>query len=352
MNYTEYLEDIESRIDEKVEDALYNDWVTFAEGKWDEEYFNPKRSKKSLSKLEWPKININDAIKDYELMLINELSVSNNLLESGGSRLMHMRSNYGCGIMPSLYGAKNFIMPYETNTKPTVYPLEDGLDGINKAIDSGIPDLNTGWGGKVFGFGEIMMDIKHKYPKISKYIRIDHPDCQGPMDICELLWGFEMFYGLYDSVDLAHKLLRNITDTYKAFVDKWFKLCPNIDSYHAIFGALHKGQITIREDSANNLSPEMFDEFIFKYDEELFEHFSGGSLHYCGRGDHYIKKAASMNGLYAIDLSQPHLNDMEYIFKNTIDKDINILHLNSEAIQEAISRNRPLHGRVYVSIKK
>ena len=64
---------------------------------------------------------------------------------------------------------------------------------------------------------------------------------------------------------------------------------PGTDNYHAYFVPLHKGLIiTVRSDSAMNLSGRMFDEFIFDYDQELYQHFEGGAIHCCGRGDYFI----------------------------------------------------------------
>ena len=100
-----------------------------------------------------------------------------------------------------------------------------------------------------------------------------------------------------------------------------------------------------------NLSPAMFDEFIFPYDQELFTHFDGGCIHYCGRGEHFISRTNGMNGLTAINLSQPHLNDMSCIFDNTVNKGLNIIGLDSSAVLDATQTGRDLHGLVHTSIQ-
>ena len=346
MDYTKFVQDIEDRINPEVEDRLYSDWVKFADGNWEEEFFEPKRPAAPASKVDWPDININDALLDDDLMLIDQLSGCNKMLSSKSGRLMQMRSNYGVGILPSLYGVERFIMPYETNTLPNVYPIAGGIDGIKKTIDSGTPDLNAGWGEKVFKFGERMLEIKSKYPKIDKYIRVDHPDCQGPMDVCELLWGSEIFYEMYDRPELIHGLLRNVVNTYKAFLDKWFRFMPGTDHYHAFFGALHNGLITVRDDSAMNLSEEMFHEFIFNYDQELYQHFGGGAMHYCGRGDHFIGAASRIDGLYAINLSQPHLNHMKTVLESAVNNKVCIISLDKKAVNEALEQNIPMNGLI------
>jgi hypothetical protein len=46
-----------------------------------------------------------------------------------------MRANYGVGIVAGMFGAKPFLMPYETNTLPNVYPIEGGAEGIRRLLD-------------------------------------------------------------------------------------------------------------------------------------------------------------------------------------------------------------------------
>jgi plasmid stabilization system protein ParE len=54
-----------------------------------------------------------------------------------------------------------------------------------------------------------------------------------------------------------------------------------------------------------------------------------------------------LRGLYAINLSQPHLNDMEKIYRHTVDKGIKLLNLTREAAEAARAQGRDLHGQVH-----
>ena len=108
-----------------------------------------------------------------------------------------------------------------------------------------------------------------------------------------------------------------------------------------------KGHIMRRTDSAMNLSPAMFDEFIRPYEQKLLDALGGGAIHFCGRGDHYIKSMSGMRGLTGIAMSQPHLNDMEVIYRNTVDKGLALLGLNATAAANALAAGRSLHGRVH-----
>ena len=103
----------------------------------------------------------------------------------------------------------------------------------------------------------------------------------------------------------------------------------------------------LRDDSAMNLSPDMFEQFIKPYDQQLLTECGGGAIHFCGRGDHYIHHFAEISSLYAVHLSQPECNDMERIFRHTVDKGIPLIGLKREAAEEALDRGRDLHGRVH-----
>ena len=52
------------------------------------------------------------------------------------------------------------------------------------------------------------------------------------------------------------------------------------------------------------------------------------------------------DGLNAINMSQPHLNDMETIYRNTVDKDIKIIGFDTEWANKAIASGRDLHVKV------
>ena len=110
---------------------------------------------------------------------------------------------------------------------------------------------------------------------------------------------------------------------------------------------MHKGKIMIRTDSGMNLSPEIYDEFIRPYDQRLLNEFGGGAVHFCGRGSHYIASTCSMGRMYAIAMSQPHLNEMETIYRNTIDKGIKLLGFDKQHAKDALAAGREMNGCVH-----
>ena len=100
----------------------------------------------------------------------------------------------------------------------------------------------------------------------------------------------------------------------------------------------HRGSILLRDDSAMNLSPELYREYALPYDSELLSCY-GGAVHFCGRGDHYVEELSCAEGLYGINLSQPDYNDMEKIYKCTVDKGIKLLAFNKGTAKKDVSRD-------------
>ena len=69
----------------------------------------------------------------------------------------------------------------------------------------------------------------------------------------------------------------------------------------------------LRDDSAMNFSPEMFQEFIEPFDQKLLDHFGGGAMHACGRVDHFVHRLSKMKGMHAFNITQPDYNDMDRV---------------------------------------
>jgi len=155
------LDDIEERIDPDVEDKYQAEWKDFLYGRFDGELFDPVREKKAPSKLSLEPVHINDALNDLDLMIRLEMQAVSALLAAGRGCL-GIRANYGTGTMTSIFGAEVFVMPRETGSLPTTKPLND-TDKVKAIVEKGIPDLNTGFGGSMFAFGEAVAEIFEKY---------------------------------------------------------------------------------------------------------------------------------------------------------------------------------------------
>jgi hypothetical protein len=359
-----YLEDLERRIEPEVEQALYDAWVQFVAGNHEGGIFSPQRGYASPPGLDWPHVPINDALDDMELMALQQLGACSQALAQGTGAVLAVRSNYGTGIMSTLFGAELFVMERDMDTLPTSIPLgglettnlNDALapaettksaQAVKEILARGIPNLRNGLGARVFDMADAYSELFAPYPKLQRYVHVYHPDMQGPMDICELLWGSSIFVALVEAPELVTQLLELVTDSYIAFMNAWTDLFPFDGNISVHWSMVHKGNIMLRDDSAMNLSPRMFDRFIKPYDGRLLKTFGGGAIHFCGRGDHYIRSASEIEGLTTINMSQPEYNNMDTIFAHTVDKGIAIVGLQRKAAEAALAQGRDLHGRVH-----
>jgi uroporphyrinogen-III decarboxylase len=110
---------------------------------------------------------------------------------------------------------------------------------------------------------------------------------------------------------------------------------------------LHRGRIMVRDDAATNLSPAMYEDFAQPCDQRLLDELGGGAIHFCGRGDHLIARLSQLSGIYAVNTTQPALNNVETIFAHTIDRQINLLGFEQGIAARALQRGRSLRGRVH-----
>ena len=349
---TKYLDDLESRIDADGEAAVLEQWKRFLNDEIKTGVFSPVRPYRAPAKTEWPRITVNTAINDFDQMLLAQLVGCSGSVEHGGAgRILDVRANYGTGILSSVFGAKIFWMDDALDTLPTSEPIPGGADAIKRLLDAGIPDLDAGFGGRTLEMGRRFVAAFAPYPNISKWVRIYHPDIQGPMDVAELVWGSSIFYELVDQPELAHDFLELVTQTYIKYLRAWNAIvAPAADGVASHWGLLHKGAIMLRDDSAMNLSGEMFEEFVRPYDQRLLDEFGGGAIHFCGHGDHFVPSLTQMRGLYSINMSQPHLNDMERIYQHTVDKGVTIIGFDSRHADKALAAGRDLRGRVQVHV--
>jgi hypothetical protein len=272
---------------------------------------------------DWPSVGVNQAIADPRQMLMQQLHGVYEAVRRKTWSVPCIRCNYGTGILPSLFGARMFWMPDELETLPTTWPLE-GEDAMDRLLDTGPPDLSAGLGGRVFETGQYFLEALAPYPKVREAVWLYHPDLQGPIDVVELLWGSAMYYAFHETPDRIRAVTDLVTRTYIRFLRRWLQLAPprGDGAYMAHWGGLYKGQVMLRDDAIVNLSPAMYRDFVKPFDERVMETFGGGAIHFCGRADHCIEIMTDSRWLTAVNMSQPHLNDMVRIYNATVKRGV------------------------------
>ena len=338
------LVDLESRIDPDVEDQILAEYRTFLDGNWPDPVFLPTRRKAAASGFTWPDVRVNAALNDFNQMAFQQFGACSRTLENGIGPLA-IRSNYGVCISSAWFGCTVRLMDDDYNCLPTSLPM-GGRHRIDDCVAAGVPDVTTGYGARVFGMGRLFRTLMEPYPRIRRYVHVYHPDFQSPIDTCELAWGSDVLLALYENPDQVHRFLDLVTNTYIDAVRKWSAIHPFSPDMNAHWNLLHKGCIMLRTDSGMNLSPAMYDEFIRPYEQRCLDACGGGAIHFCGRGDHFIASMTGLRGLTAIHISQPALNNMEIIYRNTVDRGITLLNLRLATAMEALAAGRDLHHRV------
>lgn len=350
VDFTPYLDDLARRIDPEEEARIHAAWQGFCDGALEGTIepghpFVPPARKPKPPYIEWPAIHINDAIEELDTMVLHQLSLVSDAIAAGSNMILNVRTNYGVSIMTSQLGCEVVIMDRKFGNLPTTRPLA-GTDPIRAAIDRGVPRTRAGQGSQVFDCGDRFAEVLKRNELIERWIWLYHPDTQGPIDNAELAWGSEMFLAFYDSPELVHEFLDLMVDHYISFLSAWFAAHPPRGPYSSHWGHLIKGQVMLRDDSLMNLSPETYDEFILEREARCLRELGGGAIHYCGRGSHVIDRFPRIDGLTAVNISQPHLNDMQRVFEHTVDADLVLVGLAREA---ADSAGRDLRGRVQCS---
>lgn len=346
MNIRPYLEDLEARIDADEEIRLEQEWLRFVDGQCREEIFTPGR-KKSEPTISWPHIMINDALKSYDLMILQQLALCSENLRKGNGELLSIRSNYGTGIIPTMLGAEIFYMPYETDTLPASRPFAGGKEKLFRVMAEYKPDYKKGFARNVFEMAERYQEMIQNYPKITRFLHCYNPDLQGPLALTEMTWGSDLYVSMYEDEEQVEEALDFFTDVYIDFTKKWKNYYPDFDKEHAVeWGLLHRGGTIIRNDAAMNISGDMYAEFVRPRDQRIIDEF-GGCIHFCGTGQHYIEKVSEIRGISGINMSQPECNDMEIIYRNTVDKGLIIIGMPEKEVIRARGEGRRLKGHVH-----
>jgi hypothetical protein len=344
--FEDCLHDLAERFDATQEQLNDAAWQAFTHDEIKEDVFIAPPRRPAPPRVPWPDIAINDAQEDYELMLWDQFHGVSKLLAIGSSLVPCVRCNYGTGILASLFGCPPFVMPRETNTLPTASPLSSRTQ-VEAAIAAGIPDIRSGLGERVFTCEERFQEVFQQYSVLKRYITLYYPDVQGPVDVAELVCGSQLFLAFYEDPQFVHALLNVATETYRRFMQEWYRRVPATGDVSIHWGLMHGGRLMLRNDSLMNLSSEFYEEFVQPYDEKLFREFGGGAIHFCGRLDHSIAALSRTRGLTAVNVFQPELNNMETIYQHTVDRGIRIIGLPWSAVTAARIAKRSLHGQVH-----
>lgn len=233
---------------------------------------------------DFPYFSVEEIHQDMAKMMYNEIVSCLPQIETNDGGIPMIRANYGVGILPSVFGAKCLII---NGNMPWCEHLTK--DELKKLISAGIPSPENGFGKRVKETYAFYKEMLSQYPKCNQAIKFYHPDYQGPFDIAHLLFGSDIYMEIYDDPDFIHELLEFVCDTYiNCMNDIKPYLNDEIDGFVYHWHHLYPGKVVLRDDSAVNLSPGMYEEFVKPYNDKILKAFGCGSMHFCGRADHWV----------------------------------------------------------------
>lgn len=258
---------------------------------------------------EWPAYNFREIQEDMEKMLLSELRSVYCAAKLKDDSLYGIRANYGTAIIASLFGC-----PVHTFEKMLPCGMAaGGLDTLREIADKGVPDIYGGVCGKALETIAYYGDVLSVYPKMKKHVGIYMLDTQGTFDNVSIIWGSDIYLGVYDEPELLERLLRVVTDTIREVVLEHRRI-DGMDPGNEPGYVRHIGGICLRNDSCINISGEMYEEMVKHYDRELLREFTG-SIHFCGKAHQWWQKLLDIEGLKAINPYQGEFYDLVEIYR-------------------------------------
>ena len=213
------------------------------------------------------------------------------------------------------------------NSFPWIRPI--GREAVAAALDTGIPDLHGGVGGQVMQTMDFYREKLADYPRAREAIHVTQPDLQGTFDNLHLLWGKDLFLGLYDEPELVHEALDLVAQTYSPYVDE-VRLHTTEDIGEdciALHWGVLRGNFILKNDTSIMVSPQAYQEFVRPHDEQVFAACGVGAIHFCGSADHLRDEMLATPGLTTLDFGQPQMNDMAKWYEQARKRNISFMHM-------------------------
>jgi len=285
----------------------------------------------ALDSDEWPQYNHTEIFHSQEKMLLSELASVYSSAKLEDDRMPSIRANYGTGIIASMFGCP-------TVTFDTALPISTNLtrEQIGGILDNGVPDLQSGLVGRAFETMDYYRRTLAGYPRLSQLVRIGLLDIQGPFDNASIIWGSDVFLGVFDEPDVLNGLMNIITETIAQITRKHqqFTGLPAGDdgSEHA-----HTGSMCIRNDSSINLSRDQYVELCKPFDSRLAGEFTA-SMHFCGKAHQWMHELADIPGLMAINPYQGEFYDVVEVYNLYSAKKIGVFQWTTPLDERAKER--------------
>ena len=130
-------------------------------------------------------------------------------------------------------------------------------------------------------------------------------DCQGPLTTAVQVCGYEnAFYWFYDHPRAMHTLMRVVTDSLIEWVETQKRHTGEPRNHcfgnQGVYVPEGLG-VWISDDDAILMPPDIYREFVVPYNDQIFEAFGGGVLHFCGTASQQLENFKAMKYLKGIN---------------------------------------------------
>ena len=220
---------------------------------------------------------------------------------------LSIRSNHGCAIVPSIFGAEYQVFP----DKPPWFKQYLSIDQIIHQDLSNIEEKGL--------YPQIIEFMRYFKQKLQGKAQVYLPAVLGPFDTAHLLRGTDIFLDVYDHPSLVFKLMEKTTEIFIKSNILWKKVIDE-PLYAGMYDSVYMANCGVRvtEDSSVLLSPKMWNKFVKPFIKEALKPFGGGVTHFCGKAEFLLDAHLSLPEVKGVNLGQPEMYDYESTIKKFI----------------------------------
>jgi len=310
---------------DKLENILDTDHLGQAEKIQDDLYAGKSCDRlpaliSTASQPDWPSYTFTQGWDDIEKNFMTALSGVYTAALLKDDSTLSIEPNVGVVSIPEFFGVESELTD-EGNSMAKGF---NDPHKIKEIIDRGVPDFkNSPFNRKLEAFYKFAANVLSQYEKLSKYVHFNIPNIQGPFDLVCMVYGREVLLALYDEPHIIEKLMDLMTDTIinvATYYKKKLEL-PMDSAYHCCGVKLVRGGIRICDDSAVLVAGDVYRNLIKQRDIRAFSPFSGGWLHYCGNGNHFVDELFELEEMRYLHLGNPDLHDFEHLARLAVEKE-------------------------------
>jgi hypothetical protein len=204
---------------------------------------------------------------------------------------------FGTGVLASAFGCR--IKP-ATGHGDDPGVISSSIDTPSDIAHMKLPDpCQAGDMPRVIKFME--------YARQFSDLPVGLTDINSPLCTAAQICGYDnLFVWMYEEPDAVHELLAIITQT----LIRWVKIQKEIigeplnqsNGLQGVWSPSGNG-IWLSDDDLVSIGPELYDEFFVPHYSRIFETFGGGTIHFCGKGNHQLDNLLNIKNIRAVNNS-------------------------------------------------